>query len=233
MLERIKKILPYYAFIPLITCFMWNNIIYTGTRIINGDLRHYDMTTAFDKSIPVIPAFIVVYFGCFAFWGMFYIANMRVGIKECAKFATFDLITRTVCAVLFIAIPTHNIRPDICGNDFFSWGLRYLYVIDAADNLFPSIHCLVSWNCFVGIRGLRCYKRKYKILACVMAILVFMSTLVTRQHVIADVISAVIISEVCWWLVNHSKCYIWVWKVFHRINGRLFAMYGKRKRDVY
>ena len=31
--------------------------------------------------------------------------------------------------------------------------MRFLYQVDAADNLFPSIHCLTSWFCYIGIRG--------------------------------------------------------------------------------
>lgn len=33
--------------------------------------------------------------------------------------------------------------------------MRLLYWIDAADNLFPSIHCLVSWLCWIGVRRRR------------------------------------------------------------------------------
>lgn len=33
--------------------------------------------------------------------------------------------------------------------------MRFVYAVDAADNLFPSIHCLVSWFCYIGLRGRR------------------------------------------------------------------------------
>ena len=44
-------------------------------------------------------------------------------------------------------------------------------------------------------------------MAAVIAVMVFISTLVTKQHVIADVISAVAISEVCWLVVNKTGAY--------------------------
>ena len=99
---------------------------------------------------PVVPSFIIIYFGCYISWVIFYIMSVRTDKMQCAKFIAFDLMTRTVCGIIFIILPTCNIRPEIYGDDIFSKALEYLYSIDAADNLFPSIHCLVSWNCFVG-----------------------------------------------------------------------------------
>mgnify|MGYP000050260346 FL=1 len=196
-----------YAIIPLIACFSWNMLVYWGTRRINADMKHFDMTLPIDRATPVIPVFVVVYFGCYISWIIYYIASVRVGRYECARFVTFDIITRTCCAILFIVIPTYNIRPDITGEDIFSCALRFLYKIDAADNLFPSIHCLVSWNCYIGVRNIKEYPVSFKNMAAVIAVMVFISTLVTKQHVIADVISAVAISEVCWLVVNKTGVY--------------------------
>lgn len=224
-----NNILPLYALIPVISCFVWNAIIYWGTRTINGGMKHFDMTLSIDRMTPVIPEFIVIYFGCYISWTVFYIMSVRTGKMECAKFVTFDLITRTICGVIFILLPTYNIRPQIDGSDFFSKALLFLYSIDAADNLFPSIHCLVSWNCFVGIRQQKEYSKGVKVISAIIAVLVFISTLVTKQHVIVDVISAVIISEVVWWVVGRSKVYVPVWKVFESINNAVLGRFLKGK----
>ena len=205
--NHINRIIPVYAIIPLIVCFSWNMLVYWGARCINADMKHFDMTLPIDRATPVIPVFVVVYFGCYISWIIYYIASVRVGRYECARFVTFDIITRTCCAVLFVVIPTYNIRPDITGEDIFSCALRFLYEIDAADNLFPSIHCLVSWNCYIGVRNIKEYPVIFKNMAAVIAVMVFISTLVTKQHVIADVISAVAISEVCWLVVNKTGVY--------------------------
>ena len=67
-------------------------------------------------------------------------------------FFTADLISRRVCLIIFLAYPTTNTRPVIEGSGFWDLLAGWLYSIDAADNLFPSIHCLVSWFCFLGIK---------------------------------------------------------------------------------
>ena len=76
-------------------------------------------------------------------------------------------------------------------------GMIWLYSIDAADNLFPSIHCLVSWFCFLGIRGRQEIPKWYQYLSCVIAVCVFLSTLMTKQHVVWDVAGGVILAQIC------------------------------------
>lgn len=205
--NHINRIISGYAIIPLIACFSWNMLVYWGTRCINADMKHFDMTLPIDRATPVIPVFVVVYFGCYISWIIYYIASVRVIISNVTNLAHSYLPTRTCCAVLFVVIPTYNIRPDITGEDIFSCVLRFLYEIDAPDNLFPSIHCLVSWNCYIGVRNIKEYPASFKNMAAVIAVMVFISTLVTKQHVIADVISAVAISEVCWLVVNKTGVY--------------------------
>lgn len=214
----------FYVLLPLLSCWLWNMIIYNGSRLVNAGRVHYDMTTPFDEAVPVVPAFIVIYFGCFAFWVVYYFMCASAGRAHCAKFVTFDLLSRTVCGILFLLVPTFNIRPELSGGNVFEWALGYLYQIDSADNLFPSIHCLVSWNCFVGLRGLSCYKRKHKMIAFTMAILVFISTLATKQHVVADIFGAVLISELCWALVNHTRIYLRVWHFFTGLNQKALVL---------
>ena len=76
----------------------------------------------------------------------------------------------------FVLFPTTNTRPEIVADGFWNQAMIWLYSIDAADNLFPSIHCLVSWFCFLGIRGRQEIPKWYQYLSCVIAVCVFLST---------------------------------------------------------
>ena len=95
-------------------------------------------------------------------------------------------------------------RPIIGGNSLWDNALRFLYQIDAPDNLFPSIHCLVSWFSYLGVRGRKDIPQWYRTLSFVMALAVFISTLTTRQHVIVDVFGGVLLAEVCYWLAGRK-----------------------------
>lgn len=83
----------------------------------------------------------------------------------------------------------------------------WLYSIDAADNLFPSIHCLVSWFCYLGIRGRKEIPRWYQSVSMVIAILVFASTLLTKQHVIVDVAGGILLAEFCFFIGRKTDLY--------------------------
>lgn len=62
-------------------------------------------------------------------------------------------VSRLVCGVIFMVFPTTNVRPEVTGTGFSVFLLQFLYGLDQPTNLFPSIHCLVSWFCYTGIRG--------------------------------------------------------------------------------
>ena len=108
--------------------------------------------------------------------------------------------SRIICGIIFILIPTTNVRPEIIGNSLSANLMRFLYWIDSPTNLFPSIHCLVSWFCFIGIRKSEKIPRWYKIFSCIFALFVCASTQFTKQHYIVDVISGIAIAELCFYV---------------------------------
>ena len=55
------------------------------------------------------------------------------------RFFTADAISRIVCFCFFVLFPTTNTRPEIVADGFWNQAVIWLYSIDAADNLFPSI----------------------------------------------------------------------------------------------
>ncbi|MBP2033582.1 membrane-associated phospholipid phosphatase [Clostridium algifaecis] len=125
-----------------------------------------------------------------------------------------DLLGKLICGIVYVTFPTTNIRPDIITPDVFSDMLRFLYNIDAADNLFPSIHCLVSWYCFAGLRNCKTVPYWYRYFSLFMAIMICISTLVTKQHVIIDVLGGVMLAELTWQLSSRLQLY----KTFKLIN---------------
>ena len=64
-----------------------------------------------------------------------------------------EILYQDVSAWFLSLYPTTNTRPVITDGGLWNQLALWLYSIDAADNLFPSIHCLVSWFCYLGIRG--------------------------------------------------------------------------------
>ena len=217
LLKGLTRILPAYGVFPVIFSFVFNCLVYSGSRMIAGGWYHHNIETGVDRSIPFVPEFLVIYFGCYVFWAVNYILIARQDRRSVYQFFTGDFISRCVCLVSFLAFPTTNTRPLITGSGLWNQAALWLYSIDAADNLFPSIHCLVSWFCYLGIRGRKEIPRWYQSVSMVIAILVFASTLLTKQHVIVDVAGGILLADFCFFIGRKTDLY----RIYERFGSRI------------
>lgn len=221
--QRMANIIQKERVIPLLFAFAFNMAVYAGARMIAGEWEHYDIEGPLDRLIPFWPPSAVVYIGCYLFWAVNYIIIARQDKSEMCRFFAADFLSRLVCFGCFLLIPTTNTRPVVEPDGFWNRVMLLVYEVDAADNLFPSIHCLVSWFCYIGIRGKKEIPKWYQGASCLMAVLVCVSTLTTKQHVIIDVAGGVLLAEFCYWIAKKpmlSKSYE---KVLDMINDKIFT----------
>ena len=188
----------------LAVSLIMNILAYNGTRLFTSERHHFDMTTAADTAIPFLPCTITIYLGCYIFWVINYYLGCVQDLEEAKHFLCADFFAKTICCVIYIVFPTTNIRPEITGTGLFDTAMKWLYRIDPADNLFPSIHCLTSWFCVIAVRKQDTIPYWYKILSVLLAFAVFISTLTTGQHVIADVIAGVFLAEFSYIFVKRN-----------------------------
>lgn len=202
-MDRYRKILagmiPGYSLFPLILALSFNTLIYLGARMIAGGWHHYNMESSLDKMIPFWPPAVVVYLGCYLFWAVNYILIARQDKRAVCQFFWSDFMAHFICFVIFLLFPTTNVRPAVRPEGVWNHVMRWVFSVDAADNLFPSIHCMVSWLCYIGVRKRSDIPRWYQLFSCVMALLVCASTLLTRQHVVIDVLGGVLLAELCYY----------------------------------
>lgn len=201
-MEKIINTVKKYKIIPLVIALIFNTIAYNGTRIITTSKYHYNITSPIDNLIPVIPATIIIYLGCYLYWLVNYVIGAGQEDDEAYKFLSADLFAKLICMVIFIAFPTTNTRPVLEDEGFFTEALKMLYQIDAADNLFPSIHCLTSWFCLIAVRKNPNVKTVYKIISVIITVVICVSTLTTRQHVIVDVAGGIALAEFSYLIVD-------------------------------
>lgn len=221
--QMIAGIIPKQHLIPLLFSFTFNMAVYAGARVIAGEWRHYNIESSLDGRIPLWTPSAFIYLGCYLFWIVNYIWMARQEKKEMCRFFAADFISRTVCFVIFLVFPTTNTRPVIQPDGFWNQVMLLVYRIDAADNLFPSIHCLVSWFCYIGIRGRKEIPMWYRGASCVMAVLVCVSTLTTKQHVLIDVAGGVLLAEACYWIAKKTALFRNYEKVLDFINAKIFT----------
>ena len=169
---------------------------YYFSRLINRGLVHHDLTGYLDKRIPLLPCMIVVYLGAYISWAVGFLLLCRE--KNEIRYEGFAAlnIAEIVSMIIFIIFPTEMARPEIIGDGIFEKITMIIYNLDTPDNLFPSLHCLYNW--FFFRISLKCDKvdKKYRICTFIIAILVFVSTVMVKQHLFMDIIGGIIVVEV-------------------------------------
>lgn len=179
----------------LIAACVFNILIYNGGRFISQSRFHLCLATDFDDIIPFLPWTVYIYWICYLFWIVNYILAVKQSSEEADLFIIAHFIGETVCFIAFVFMPTTMVRAEITGNTLADQIMSLTYQIDSADNLLPSIHCFVSWLCWIGVRGKYKIPVWYQCASLFMAIAVCISTLTVKQHVIVDVIAGIILAE--------------------------------------
>lgn len=223
--EYVFGVIPAWGLAPLLFAFLFNSLVYGGAKIIAGSWHHYNLETALDGMIPFLPWTVSIYFGCYLFWIANYILSVRQGKEAAYRFLSADLLAKCICLFFFLVMPTTNTRPEVPGNDIWAFLMRFLYFVDSADNLFPSIHCLTSWMCYIGIRGRKNVAVSYRVFSCLMALAVFVSTLTTKQHVLVDVLAGMLLAEGCWQITGRT-CLARRYRGFWERMNRCFPWVG-------
>lgn len=198
------QIIPRIMWLPLVLTLTCNTIAYFGSRIFTAERFHYNLSNSLDNQIPFVPWTVTIYLGCYAFWVLNYVLGCRQEKEEAFRFISADFVAKLVCLVCFMVFPTTNTRPVIEGVSIWDEMMRGLYQMDAADNLFPSIHCLTSWFCFLAVKKNEKIPAWYKAVSFGITISICISTLTTKQHVLIDVFAGVGLAQGSYLLVEKS-----------------------------
>lgn len=202
MIKRIPK----YAIVPTIIIIIMQLLTYFGTQFINKNLTAYDLTIdVIDNAVPLVTFFIVFYILSYPWW---YISPLIVANTNKNNFYNWFvalIICFIICGLIFIFFPTTITRPEIENKTIFDWLTNFIYLNDNPErpiNLFPSYHVLFSWFCYMGVRNQKNMHLWYRISSLIFAILISLSTQFVKQHYIVDLISAIFLSEVMFYIVK-------------------------------
>jgi membrane-associated phospholipid phosphatase len=215
--ERLNALLPPLARLLLLAAVLWNCVAYYGARLLAQDWPHYILELPIDRRIPFLPWTVSIYFASYLFWAVNYTLCARQKKAQACRFFSADFLAKFICLLCFLLLPTTNTRPTVATQGFWNAVMTTLYRADAADNLFPSIHCLASWFCYIGLRGRTDIPRWYRRCSFWMAVAVFLSTLTTKQHVVVDVIGGVLLAELTYWIAGHTRLAQAYGRVFSRL----------------
>lgn len=160
-------------------------------RLPRGEL--IDMSTDFDRALPTWPIFVIPYL---SFLPLVFVVLPILLWRSERLFRLFTvsvLVAQVVMNACYLLIPATLVRPELQGSDLFTVLLRDLvWVIDQPLNTFPSNHVALSVLAIVVLAMLPRGLKRFWWLQLWLG-LVAVSTLLTHQHVIWDLISGVIL----------------------------------------
>jgi membrane-associated phospholipid phosphatase len=144
-----------------------------------------------DRLLPLSPVWALVYGALYAF--LIVVPVFVIQQEELIRRTVWAYITVwTVAYIGFLLYPTAAPRAEtVTGEGFAVWGLRFLYGADPPYNCFPSIHVAHS---FVSALACSRVHRTLGRVALACASLVAISTLLTKQHYVADLIAGVFLA---------------------------------------
>lgn len=200
---HISHFMPSQKALSLIFIFLLNCFIYWGAMCINGSRCLMNINTVIDRALPFDSRWVVVYLGSFLFWVINYILLSQT--EDWYRVMTAEVTAKLLCGVLFLLLPSTNVRPETLESGIWDSLMKFVYAMDEPTNLFPSIHCLESWICYAGLRKRLDIPEWYRDFSGVFAVLVCLSTLFTKQHVVADVFAGVLLAEGVLYLSEHLR----------------------------
>ena len=144
-----------------------------------------------EKYLPVwviLPLISIFVLNCLIYWGS--------GVLTADRYH-FDFTMSLDRAVPLIP----HVRPELAGTTWSQQMLKFVYLMDGGNspsNLFPSIHCYVSWLSWRGVSKSENIPKWYQHFSLIFAILIIISTQVLKQHYLVDAIAGVALVELAW-----------------------------------
>ena len=196
--SRTKEENSLYFAATLMLMLICNRLIFLLGHFLTLGTYHWNLNLPADAKIPFLPWTVIFYNGMCLWWLYIYWLMAHRDRKEANRFFCTLLMSKAVSFLFFVLFPTSISRPELNGNSIWIVMLQILYRLDTPDNLFPSIHCIIGWTCWLGVRGKRDISFFLRATSFLLAVAVCISTLTVRQNVILDVFAGILLSEICY-----------------------------------
>lgn len=160
-----------------------------------------NLRTPLDAALPVVPVFVIPYDSLeplvYATLIIFLIFRTRVFQSACLALISAWLVSYA----FYFFLQTEVIRPVLTGTDLLSRMIRDVYAGDNPFNDFPSLH--TSLSTILAIHWFHIDRRLGIILA-IWTALIVASTVLIKQHYVADVASGLLLAFGLSWLYTRA-----------------------------
>src|ERR1700681_2072270 len=189
--ERGGKVIASLLLIPAI---LGTNLIY---ELLNHGPHHIFLQTPLDNALPLVPVFAVPYVSLIPYIGVSLLAFLLFRVRVYRSAAITMIVVWFISYACFFFLQSYVVRPNIAGTDPFSAMVRGVYAIDRPYNDFPSLH--TSLSTIIAMHWWR-VDRRAGIAAAAWTALIVMSTVLIKQHYLADLAGGLALGVTGSWL---------------------------------
>lgn len=164
-------------------------------------LPAHDITLLIDRRIPLIPQFIWPYLLCY----IFPLLPLLVveDLHRLNRTLLCIILANLSAFILYLIFPVAFPRPEL-GQSPSEYLLSFLYHVDfnPGANKLPSLHVTFAWIVYLTCRGQRSGRFSSTVILLV-AMLITISALFVKQHVITDVVLGIGWALASWTLAGN------------------------------
>ena len=176
-----------------------------GTNLIYDSLDHGPnrifLETPVDRALPVVPIFAIPYVSLIPYIGVSLLVFLFFRVRVYRSAAITMIVVWFISYACYFFLQSYIARPQITGVDPFSAMIRTIYASDQPYNDFPSLH--TSLSTIIAIHWWR-FDRRIGIAAAIWTALIVASTVLVKQHYLADVAGGLVLATVTSWLVMRA-----------------------------
>jgi membrane-associated phospholipid phosphatase len=174
--------------VALAIAVYFTDLIYYG---LNHGPAVLNLRTSLDAALPVVGPFVIPYISLnpLVYFTLIVFMLFRTKVFQSACLA---MITAWfVSYIFYFFLQTEVIRPVLVGTDLFTSMIRDVYASDNPFNDFPSLHTSIST--ILAIHWFQ-LDRRAGIAASIWTTLIVASTVLIKQHYMADLVSGLLLA---------------------------------------
>ncbi|WP_188542212.1 phosphatase PAP2 family protein [Paenibacillus segetis] len=190
----------YLLALSLLSSIGFMSIFYTVLNTDQG--QAHALWSPIDNLLPLLPAMSIPYL---AWYPYIFIAMAYLCLKDRKTYFRTLLsmnISLVVCYIIYYYFQTTVIRPPIKTDRWSTRLLSTIYNRDQPFNCFPSIHALHSYLIMRAAWISKSLSSRTKMIFTASSLIIIASTLLIKQHVIYDAVSAALLGEAIFTLIG-------------------------------
>ncbi len=155
-----------------------------------------------DDHVPFVPAFALPYVAWFFLLAFTAWHCYRKERRIFRNFVGYILFGYAIAITTFVLYPSAiDFRPEVLGQDVFSWLVAFVYRMDSPTNVLPSLHVILAMGIAFALGKTKTFgKPLSRILWWLVALSICASTVLIKQHSVLDILGAIPVCCTGWLL---------------------------------